>query len=684
MEDFNNNDEKTNLGPREYTYTIQNCDAYLKKILESWRLIEGETSDKLRINLNLISDKTWWTDVTRIFVLLNENKIIEDWNVLIELIEEKYFDFDDLTELINLLENKEITYSSKIKNIIRKNCCEFGLNRILRLVSISKICIEFAKGFADYYCERIIEEGNEKDYEKLMDRINEENQFELRKYLIDKSYQDIVKKENTPRAFLYELVKNSGGNNTKEYCELEMNLVEYVNHNGKVNGYILEDLIPLINSKRLLEAIVIRITQIGGYTNSIRYLLTNSIIGDLKDEVIESYTSTFIKIDPVSILKLILIANPKTYNDATDKIILNKVIFINFHKLLEEYGYIIKKLAKKFNDINKLTWFYFEPTDEENIRNVKCIIERDKCGFQTEFMKFYIYLFAKKQISELIIRRIILSFEIKELSGLFIKSFIESKVQSRDELMNLMNKILKEHFRFLLNREMEESEFDEIYSIRFLVKKCDGRKKYEGLTFWEKNGITRWYTYGHHNLTVGKKEDIYCEGRFWKRQPFYMADSNTSTKELYSFYWCKNVICSGVNDKVEFDKSFEEWTLLEINEIFKINLDRLAFTYLAGWLNRMLTIFDRLKCKDCNSYLRPLNYVPSMLGYYAVPIFTCLNEKCVQLNKQVRFTHCIGCGKILDSRDCKVCNKCHWLVCDDESCLKCGCGVEYNAVEVAY
>ena len=52
------------------------------------------------------------------------------------------------------------------------------------------------------------------------------------------------------------------------------------------------------------------------------------------------------------------------------------------------------------------------------------------------------------------------------------------------------------------------------------------------------------------------------------------------------------------------------------------------------------------------------------MGYYAVPLFNCVNSYCSEYEKRVRFTHCMNgkrssylSSEPLDSRDCESCNK---------------------------
>ena len=177
--------------------------------------------------------------------------------------------------------------------------------------------------------------------------------------------------------------------------------------------------------------------------------------------------------------------------------------------------------------------------------------------------------------------------------------------------------------------------------------------------------------------------NCYCEGRPWKKESIWNSQTNNPSIEKHEFYWCRTSYCAARNDSVNLNKSYKQWTLPEISAALDIKIEKIALATLAGWANRMNQIVSHLICRSCNEVLRPLPFKPSTLGYYAVPLFHCINYKCT--NKQIiRFTHCLN-GKCeshktsepLDSRDCVSCNpsdpfhtglKCHYC---GSSCPAC-------------
>lgn len=272
---------------------------------------------------------------------------------------------------------------------------------------------------------------------------------------------------------------------------------------------------------------------------------------------------------------------------------------------------------------------------------------------------------------------------VKQLGVKLIKQFLNSHQLPQESLMKDLNITLKEHFKILEGSVIGMEEFKNLFSIRCLTKKCDGRKSVYGLNLWGSGEFERYYSSGHYGLkTESHSEKIYCEGRLWKTIDIWTSTTNMRTGKSQALYWCKRSSCAGVNTKSDLKLNASEWTLSEIAEYKQLNIDRLFFTNIAGWLNRMQSIFDRLHCHACNSILRPLPFVPKQLGFYAVPLFQCVNDKCSEYEKKIRFTHCLSCKKILDSRECKTCSECHWLICDDSSCEKCGCGSGYIGVYV--
>ena len=126
-------------------------------------------------------------------------------------------------------------------------------------------------------------------------------------------------------------------------------------------------------------------------------------------------------------------------------------------------------------------------------------------------------------------------------------------------------------------------------------------------------------------------------------------------------YWCKTSYCAARNDLIDLNQPFQNWTLSEIAAALNITIEKIALATLAGWANRMNQIVEHLFCRVCNEVLRPLPFRPRTLGYYAVPLFHCINDKCPE-KQTIRFTHCSNSrckshetSEPLDSRECVTC-----------------------------
>ncbi len=92
---------------------------------------------------------------------------------------------------------------------------------------------------------------------------------------------------------------------------------------------------------------------------------------------------------------------------------------------------------------------------------------------------------------------------------------------------------------------------------------------------------------------------------------------------------------------------------------------------LAGYLNRLREILERLQCRVCGIMMEPnLSYArvsyldfsngkveeKEMSAAYRATVFRCGSEGCVEKGKNVYLNHCIsfGCYGVIDSRDCAV------------------------------
>jgi cold shock CspA family protein len=305
-------------------------------------------------------------------------------------------------------------------------------------------------------------------------------------------------------------------------------------------------------------------------------------------------------------------------------------------------------------------------------------------AYQTSVLMLVLKLIHNNQISSWHESVQLDKCKVKQLGIILVKEFLNSYQLTQESLMKELNTTLKEHFKVLEGTTIKKNEFKNLFSIRHLVKKCNGRKFVYGLNHWKGGQFERYYSKGSYGLITEKysEKNIYCEGRLWKTLDIWSSETNRPTGNSQTLYWCERKSCAGVNTYSDLNLYVSEWTLSELAELKSISIDRLFFTNVAGWLNRMKSIFDRLNCHHCNNILRPLPFIPKQLGFYAVPLFHCVNEKCSEYEMKIRFTHCRNCKKILDSRECKTCSKCNWLECNDSSCRKCGCGSSHIGVYV--
>jgi len=189
---------------------------------------------------------------------------------------------------------------------------------------------------------------------------------------------------------------------------------------------------------------------------------------------------------------------------------------------------------------------------------------------------------------------------------------------------------------------------------------------------------------------------FHCEGKLWHQKPFYNETKNTFTHKTYPIYWCRGAICAERNQEMDLELPLEQWTINEISNVLNISVNEDILSLFAGWCNRMNEILNRLDCKECGHLLKPEPYDVYKLGYYAVPLFKCVNSNCPAFEVKVRMTHCINGNCIgenqttIDSRDCPSCSN-NWLVCQDcfaccpshhdgkiLSCKKCGSKMKIN------
>jgi hypothetical protein len=321
----------------------------------------------------------------------------------------------------------------------------------------------------------------------------------------------------------------------------------------------------------------------------------------------------------------------------------------------------IKAINRPFSEFIA---FFSKNRDFDFSSDLKIFLTNFSGSAQTLVIKYLIFQFYKKNIPESKLFNLLQSFKWTEISALLIVEFMKEKSYTDKILTHKLDSIFKSHFMTLMNISYSREKYLLNFQIGNIVSKCNGRKYYDG-TNWQNK---RWY-FKEGKVTVSTKRredyslDFFCEGRPWKIADVWNSELNKSTGEKIEFYWCKTMYCAARNDNVDKNKPYFKWTISEIADVMGISIQKLALAYLAGWANRMNKIVECLFCRECKEVLRPLPYEPHTLGYYAVPLFNCINPICSKNAIKIRFTHCLN-GKCvshvtsepLDSRDCESCN----------------------------
>jgi cold shock CspA family protein len=329
---------------------------------------------------------------------------------------------------------------------------------------------------------------------------------------------------------------------------------------------------------------------------------------------------------PIEILELAIISK----HTIAQKFAYQNIIFktedeiVNFIEKASKYN-ITDEVKTSNKPLTAFLLFLDSTSNFKLTEECKRFLQINKGIVQCLSVKFLIFQLHKQKISKTQLIDILNSFQWTEISALLIKAFIQESNYTEKILLDKLNEIFKTHFEILSSQNFEQKSFLDNFTIRNILNSC------------------------------------YCEGRPWKKESLWDSQTNKPSTEQYEFYWCKTSYCASRNDTVNLDLPFNHWTLSEISAALNIKIEKIALATLAGWANRMNQIIKHLFCRSCKEVLRPLPFRPNTLGYYAVPLFHCINDECTD-KQTIRFTHCLN-GKCeshktsepLDSRDCKSC-----------------------------
>ena len=144
------------------------------------------------------------------------------------------------------------------------------------------------------------------------------------------------------------------------------------------------------------------------------------------------------------------------------------------------------------------------------------------------------------------------------------------------------------------------------------------------------------------------------------------------------YFWCRGNICfKNCLDKqaVDLCTSYKDYTLFHMSEIMGYSKlchtpagyePNVTFRKFSALINRVYTIFKRLRCTECGSLMFPVKGTTFNLHNY----YACNNQLC-SLNKEstyLNYCYNYNCRGLIDSRDTKQCPN-GWYICP--SCLSC-------------
>ena len=160
---------------------------------------------------------------------------------------------------------------------------------------------------------------------------------------------------------------------------------------------------------------------------------------------------------------------------------------------------------------------------------------------------------------------------------------------------------------------------------------------------------------------------------------------NLSEEEMYltgkRFASCERDIC--FQTCIQKEPHWQNYKLIHLLEILGYQiLDKTDAGYIpiqtyrsfVGQINKAISFFKRLKCRECNHILFPVRTNPKGTNLYRN--FKCMNPFCSENNKEIYLNYCFQCKSgIIDSRDTKKCPNGYYIC---PKCKSCCSNVVFN------
>jgi len=198
------------------------------------------------------------------------------------------------------------------------------------------------------------------------------------------------------------------------------------------------------------------------------------------------------------------------------------------------------------------------------------------------------------------------------------------------------------------------------------------------------NGIRNYFQShnfqtGNFNINHLKKEDTLLPP-CGKSITYYCEIKTVETEGKEEYTYCPRLggRCEVGISQANADKDSDEWGFFEIFSKYDIKFElkelknpKEYINKLAGYVNRLIELEERMICRTCDSRLISNNKYSKFLAKYNMTVAKCKDVT----HEEVYFNHCWKCTEIIDSRDCRMKKGDYYL------CMNCGAGPQKSSAE---
>lgn len=503
-------------------------------------------------------------------------------------------------------------------------------NYVLNLIDI-KYLFQYEKLInqnLDIVCERLF---NQKEYVEIPRKII--RKFE--EYLSNNNYimsvigvlKLLQYKEIIPEDYLFKRIINEYGNSISPDLIL----------NELIKGYIVKSVNKkqmhfkkLLNSKLPIDYLYKDLSE----KRKFEYLNYIGLKQLQKLNLLHEYTF-FIQNKP-DLYKLV----PEEYYQIPEiktEMPLKIIFLYHINKNYQEAKNIFLKM--NYEDKNSVLYampLHFFDEQPEYIERLDKELQREVC------FKYYgsVWTFIPKEIKI----HIILDIMKKENSGEQLLNVLLKKCEE-DPIINIIL------FIILNGQGLIKYNLDSIKKIDIEIRNYFQSDKLDINRLKKDNNLLP---------ACNLKRTYYCE----------MKTVEKEDGEEYTYCPRLGSRCEVGITQADTNKDSNEWGFFEIFSKYEIILElkelknpKEYLNKLAGYVNRLIELEERMMCRTCNSRLISNHKYSKFLARYNMTVAKCENPK----HEQVYFNHCWKCTEIIDSRDCKK-------IGDYYLCMNCGAG----------